>query len=94
MVTQDVMAKVFNMALNGPGMSDEVKLDLKASRKQLLVLHQLIEKGLSGKKEDKTPSLLSSIPEGMLQELKELANKLLEKGNLVETVESLNSFNE
>lgn len=62
MTTNDV-AKVFDTILSIPGMNDVVKIDLKISRKNVLLLNHVIERGSALEIEDKLSILLSSIPQ-------------------------------
>lgn len=82
------VAKVFDTILSIPGMSEAVKIDLRMSRKNVLLLNQVIELGIAAKAEDKT-GLLNSVPDGDLQELKTLANDCLSKAGLNELSEKL-----
>ena len=76
-VKSDV-AKVYDTVLTIPGMSDEVKVSLKISRKNLLLLNKVIERGIGGKEaEDKSVSILDSVPKQTLEELSDIAGQLL-----------------
>jgi hypothetical protein len=90
MTTNDV-AMVFDTMLSVPGMNDVIKIDLKVSRKNILLLNQVIQRGLSGKEEDKL-NLLGSISEESLQELKDLSQECLHKAGLIEFNEKLNAL--
>lgn len=46
MITKNEVAKVFDTVLSIPGMSENVKIDLKISRKNVLLLSHFIEQGL------------------------------------------------
>jgi hypothetical protein len=93
MTTNDV-AKVFDTVLSIPGMNDVVKIDLKISRKNVLLLNHVIERGLTAKGDDKPSILLTSVPEENLQELKLFGEECLLKAGLIELSEKLNSLNE
>lgn len=93
MLAKNDVAKVYDTVLSIPGMNDEVKVSLKISRKNLLLLNKLIERGLNGKdSEDKSVSVLDTVPKETLQELGEIAAQLLNKAGLTETNEKLKSF--
>lgn len=88
MTTNDV-AKVFDTVLSIPGMNDAVKIDLKISRKNVLLLNHIIERGLSAKDNDKPSILMTSIQEENLQELKLFGEECLQKAGLIELSEKL-----
>ena len=88
MTTNDV-AKVFDTVLSIPSMNDVVKIDLKISRKNVLLLNHVIERGLSAKGNDKPSILMSSIQEENLQELKLFGEECLQKAGLIELSEKL-----
>jgi len=88
MTTNDV-AKVFDTVLSIPSMNDVVKIDLKISRKNVLLLNHVIERGLSAKDNDKPSILMTSIQEENLQELKLFGEECLQKAGLIELSEKL-----
>ena len=88
MTTNDV-AKVFDTVLSIPSMNDVVKIDLKISRKNVLLLNHVIERGLSAKENDKPSILMTTIQEENLQELKLLGEECLQKAGLIELSEKL-----
>jgi hypothetical protein len=94
MLTTNDVAKVFDTILSTPGMNEMVKIDLKISRKNVLLLNQVIERGLSGKEDDKLLSLLGNVSQESVQELKMLADECLQKAGLVELTEKLNTLGE
>lgn len=93
MTTNDV-AKVFDTVLSIPSMNDVVKIDLKISRKNVLLLTHIIERGVSGKDDPKPSILLASVPEENLQELKLLGDEFLQKAGLIELSEKLSTLSE
>jgi len=62
MLTTNDVARVYDTILSIPGMNETVKIDLKISRKNVLLLHSVIKRGLSAKEDDKYSGLLESIP--------------------------------
>ena len=93
MLAKNDVAKVFETVLSIPGMSDEIKVNFRTSRRNLLLLNKVIERGLNGKDtEDKSVSILEIVPKETLQELGEIASQLLSKSGLTEVNEKLNSF--
>lgn len=54
------MFKLYDTVLSIPGMENEIKITLKVSRKNQLLINKVIERGLNGKEsEDKTVSFLT-----------------------------------
>lgn len=93
MLPKNDVAKMYDTILSIPGMNDDVKLNLKTSRKNLLLLTKVIERGLNGKEtDDKSVSILEIVPKETLQELGEIALQLLSKAGLTEMNEKLKSF--
>ena len=92
MTTNDV-ARIYDTILSIPGMSEMVKIEVKVSRKNVLLLHSVIERGLTSKEDDKSYALLESIPQETLQELHMVADNFLNRAGLSELSEKLNAFN-
>ncbi len=93
MLAKNDVAKVYDTVLSIPGMNDEVKISLKISRKNLLLLNKVIERGLNGKEsEDKSISVLDTVSKETLQELGDIGGQLLQKAGLTEMNEKLKSF--
>lgn len=92
MFTTDDVAKVYDTILSIPGMNELVKVDLKISRKNVLLLNQVIERGLSAKDDDKSSGLLSNLAEENLLELKSLSEEFLQKAGLIELSEKLKAL--
>ncbi len=93
MLTTSDVAKVYDTILSIPGMNETVKIDMRISRKNVLLLHSVIRRGLSTKDDDKSSGLLESIPQETLQELQRIADDYLTKADLTELSEKLKSFN-
>lgn len=92
MFTTNDIAHVYDTILSIPGMNDTVKIDLKISRKNVLLLNRVIERGLTLKQDDKSSNLLDIVPKDTLQELIYLADDCLKKAGLTELSEKLKSF--
>ena len=93
MQTNTDVAKVYDTILSIPGMNDEIKVNLRTSRKNLLLLNKVIERGINGKdSEDRSISVLETISKETLQEIGEIAVQLLNKAGLSEMNEKLKSF--
>jgi hypothetical protein len=93
MLTTNDVAQVYDTILSIPGMNETVKIDLKISRRNVLLLNRVIERGLTLKQDDKSTNLLDIMPEDTLQELTSLADDCLKKAGLIELSEKLKSFN-
>jgi hypothetical protein len=92
MLTTNDVAKVYDTILSIPGMNETVKIDLRISRKNVLLLNSVIERGLTVKDDDKSSNLLNSVPQETLQELNALARDCLQKAGLIELSEKLTSL--
>jgi hypothetical protein len=92
MITKNDVAKVFDTVLSIPGMSETVKIDLKISRKNVLLLSHIIKMSLGSKKEDSM--LLDSISIDSEQDLKSISEECLIKAGLVELNEKLLNLSE
>jgi hypothetical protein len=89
MTTNDV-ARVYDTILSIPGMNETVKIDLKLTRRNVLLLHSVIERGLNGKDtDDKTSNLVDIAPKETLQELYAIGEECLKKAGLIELNEKL-----
>jgi len=73
-------------------MNETVKIDMRISRKNVLLLNSVIKRGLATKDDDKSLNLLANIPLEALQELNALADDCLTKAGLTELSEKLNSL--
>lgn len=92
MLTTTDVAKVYDTILSIPGMNETVKIDMRISRKNVLLLNSVIKRGLATKDDDKSLNLLANIPPEALQELNTLADDCLTKAGLTELSEKLNSL--
>lgn len=93
-MTANDVAQVLDTVLSIPGMNEGVKIDLKISRKNVLLLNHIIERGLSAKDSDKPSTLLASVPQENLQDLKLFGEECLQKAGLVELSEKLKTLSE
>ena len=90
MLTTNDVARVYDTILSIPGMNEAVKIDIKISRKNVLLLNSVIKRGLNTKDDDKVMNLLGSVPSETLQELRTFADNCLSKAGLIELSEKLN----
>lgn len=93
MMTTSEFAKVYDTILSIPGMGDTVKIDLRITRKNVLLLSSVIDRGIAAKGDEKEGGLLSNVKQENLDELKAIADECLEKAALTELSEKLNGFN-
>jgi hypothetical protein len=91
MTTSDV-AKVYDTVLSIPGMNEAVKIDVKVSRKTVLLLNNVIERGLTVKDGDQAQGLLELIPKESIDELKNFSEECLNKAGLKELSEKMKSL--
>ena len=92
MLTTSDVAKVYDTILSIPGMSETVNIDMRISRKNVLLLHSVLKRGLTAKEDDKSSALLESIPPEALQELHVIADDYLSKAGLTELSEKLKNL--
>ena len=71
-------------------MNETVKIDRKISRRNVLLLNSVIERGLKVKDaEEKSPNLLDAVPKETLHELSAFSEECLRKAGLIELSEKL-----
>lgn len=88
MLTENDAAQVYDTILSIPGMNEPVKIDLKISRKNVLLLHHVIERGLT--ENQSSPSvLLQRTGQENIAELKQLSSDCLGRAGLIELNEKL-----
>lgn len=92
MITKSDVAKVFDTVLSIPGMSETVKIDLKISRKNVLLLSHFIEQGLLLEKDDS--NLMGIVSEESLTDLKNISEECLQKASLVELNQKLQTLSQ
>jgi len=88
MTTNDVA----NVILASPGMGENVKIDLRTTRRNILLLSGVILKGLNRKDEGGSALLLDDIPKEVAEELIQLANEFISKSGLSELSEALRAL--
>lgn len=82
---QREMKMVYDTLLSAPGMSESVKVDIRLTRREILLLTQLLEKGLSVKGEGFADLALEEERQCIL----EVSTAMLEKSGLSTTVAHL-----
>lgn len=89
MMTNNEVAQVFDTVLSSPGMSEQVRIDTRISRKAILLLHQIIDGGFSGKEIQEGMPFSGLVSAATQEELKVLAADCLKKAGLEEINEKL-----
>lgn len=92
MLSEKEVGLVYDTLLSAPGMSEVVKLDLRMSRKNVLLLTKVIEKGLSVKPVNSEEGLLLAVGGDDLDSLRQISTDLLAKAGLSEMSEKLRSL--
>lgn len=88
MLTENDAVQVFDTIMSIPGMNEPVRIDLKISRKNVLLLYHAIERGLF--ENDSSPSvLLKRTAEENINELRQLSADCLGRAGLTELNEKL-----
>ena len=82
MLSPKDVAIVYETILSSPGMNDTVKIDLRMTRKNVLLLVGVIKAGIPAKEDGITS----------LEEIKSVLTQMLTKTGLTETYEKLNSL--
>ena len=91
MLNSSDAAKVFDTILSIPGMNEAVKIDFKISRKNVLLLCSVIERGLSA--DGDKSNLLEAVPKDDLKELSAFTVDCLQKAGLTDLNEKLKLLN-
>lgn len=90
-MTNEEVGRVFETMLSIPGMNENVKIDLKVSRKQVLLLALTIEKGLNGE-EDGFINLMRNASKETANEISSIADDCLHKAGLTDLVVKLKAL--
>ena len=83
MATTSVLGTVYETLLCSPGMNEAVKIDVKISRKTVLLLNNVIE-GSMNKDGQHANDLLNLVPNDDIEQLKNFAEECLHKAGLKE----------
>jgi hypothetical protein len=78
------LEKVYETLLSVPGMNDAVKMDLKIPRKTVLLLTEVLRKGMSKEIHNQGFGMADNLSEPVLKELDSLILECLEKAGLTE----------
>lgn len=91
MLTENDAVQVFDTIMSIPAMNEMVRMDLKISRKNVLLLHHVIERGIN-ENEGSLSMLLKSIPKENTAELKQLSEECLQRAGLAELNQKLSNL--
>ena len=78
------LEKVYETLLSVPGMNDPVKVDLKIPRKTVLLLTEVLRKGMSPEIQSKGFGMADTLSENTKKELNAIIEESLEKAGLME----------
>lgn len=93
MLAKTEVTKIYDTILSIPGMNQTIKVNIQTSRKNVLLLSKVIERGLnSNQGDDKSTSILDTISKETLKELAEICSELLNKAGLTEMNDKLKTF--
>ncbi len=84
MLSEKEMGLLYETLLSAPGMTDAVKLDLRISRKEILLLSRVIASGLLAKPDEGLSGLLKVAGKDSADMLHRISDELLEKAGLSE----------
>lgn len=83
--------KIYDTVLSSPGMSENVKIDLRISRKNILLITRMIDQGLRPE-ENKKDEIFLQLPKETTDELHLVAEEILKKAGLNDFYEKLKSL--
>ena len=93
MIAKTELARLYETLLTVPGMANLVKIDLKITLRDALLLSKIIERGLLGKDlDDSSLQILDMLSPEMTNKLSEIPKVILEKAGLIEMNEKLRNF--
>ena len=83
---------VFDTLLSSPGMSENVKIDLRLNRKTVLLLNRAVERGLKKDVGGDITDLITTANKEALQELQSVLIECLQKAGLTELNEKIRNL--
>ena len=86
------VGKVYDTLWSSPGMNEIIKVDLRISRKTVLLLSEVMKKGMNPSSLPEENGILEVAGQSSLQELQELMDTCLEKASLKELNHKLQSL--
>lgn len=85
------VARVLETVFSIPTMEDKVKIDLKISRRTILMLSSVIDRGLDPKDET-AAALLDNINEEMKLELRAISDECIQRTGLADTIQKVKNL--
>lgn len=93
MLAKNEVAKIYETILSIPGMTDDIKVPFKTSRKNVLLLSKVIERGLnSSEMDEESVGVLEIVSKETREELSQIAAQLLNMAGLSEMNERLKAL--
>lgn len=92
MLSAKDVSMVYETLLSSPGMTDAVKIDIRAPRKNMLLLVKAIENGLTLKDQAPKGDLMHTVTSGMIEEMRATMDEILKKSGLSGLYEKLNAL--
>ncbi|WP_343606268.1 hypothetical protein [Fluviicola sp.] len=89
MAETNVIAQVLETILSIPGMVETVRIDLRITRKNALLLSNVIDRGLAPNADEIDGGILANVGKEALEELRAVAREFLEKAGLIDLSEKL-----
>lgn len=89
MMNAKELASVYDTIMSIPGMNEQVKIDIKVSRKNALLLTQAIRKALMTTPGEHGHDLLDIASKESKQELTNIADEFLQRTGLIELHEKI-----
>lgn len=83
---------VFDTLLSSPGMSENVKIDLRLNRKTVLLLNRAVERGLKKDTGGDITDLVTTANKEALQDLQSVLTECLQKAGLTELNEKIRNL--
>ncbi|HMH35254.1 MAG TPA: hypothetical protein VK543_19600 [Puia sp.] len=85
------ISKIYDTVLCSPGMTDSLKIDMRITRKNVLLISRLIENGLVNNEHQKD-EIFAQLPKETTDELLIVRDDILKKAGLNEFYEKLKSL--
>ena len=92
MLSKNEAALIYETLLTSPGMGEEVKISMRITRKNILLLSKVIEVGLLAKGGADGDGIINIANGNHVDELKTISAEILSKAGLTETYQRLNTL--